>query len=262
MHTATQLDSSLFGLKIDGVPATRDELLPEWCAHDRLGVIVDEPFGATGASLLIQLAITAFYDVRLNRRDGPLYPEVYLFHLGRPHGDHAYYDVFPRRKELVVPDDPATILEAINDRAITRLLVVDRPPQPVRHHWKEPISARDRIRSAFAYAPDGRTREPDVEIEALHDRAVANTRMTLQPTRTYAEQARIRAELGAATVVPEDEEMLPRESRLEEVSAADRDRIAERRSAISVNGLPRETYRRIAVSDALRMLGSGSAADR
>ena len=51
---------------------------------------MDRPLGATGASMLIQLAITAFYDVKPSRREVTLYPEIYLFHVGGRHGNHAY----------------------------------------------------------------------------------------------------------------------------------------------------------------------------
>src|SRR3954454_9175134 len=113
MHTATQLQADLFAVRRNGKPATREELLPDWEAHDRLGVVMTEPFGAIGAGHLIQLAITAFYDVRPRRR-APLpkrpedlspdavYPEIYLFHVGGSHGDHSVFDFWPARKEVLV----------------------------------------------------------------------------------------------------------------------------------------------------------------
>ena len=45
--------------------------------------------------------------------------------MGGPLGDHGRLDVWPRRKEVVVEDDPERILEVVDDRAITRLLVED-----------------------------------------------------------------------------------------------------------------------------------------
>lgn len=253
MHTARQLDQSQFAVTIDGRAASRDELLPGWHEHDRLGVVVHEPLGTVGASLLLQLAITAYYDARPGRREGRLYPEVYLFHVGGLHGDHGFYDVFPGRKEVVVPGEPALILEAINDRAITRLAVVDGPPEPVRHHLKEPAAALERLVSAFAYSPDGRVAASDVEIAAIDRRAVVNTTIVLHPTRTYAEQQRIRAQLRAdGTMVAPDEDPAP--ERRAQVPVAVRDRVARGRDAISTDGLPTETYRRVAVADALQML--------
>jgi hypothetical protein len=204
--------------------------------------------------LLLQLAVTAYYDARPSRRAGPLYPEVYLFHVGVRHGDHAFFDVFPPRKEVDVPDDPAAILEAINDRAITRLAVADGLERSARHRWKEPAAALERIVTAFAYSPTGRVAAPDLEISALGPRAAANARMIIHPTRTYAEQAQIRAALEPVSRVPPGEELLPRPSRVAEVSFEDRQRIERERAAIEVDGLPVETYRRIGVPEALRLL--------
>ena len=151
-------------------------------------MIVDRPLGATGASMLIQLVITAFYDVNPGRREVTLYPEIYLFHVGGRHGNHAYYDVYPPRKEVVVANDSAEILEAINDRAITRLAVVDGPAEEVTHHWKEPAAALDRLVTAYAYDPSGRVGRGDLEIMATDRRALVNTSIILHPKVTYAEQ--------------------------------------------------------------------------
>jgi hypothetical protein len=116
------------------------------------------------------------------------------------------------------------------------------------------VSAHDRIASAFAYAPGGRVAGADVAIAALDRRATANTKMALHPTRTYAEQARIRAAMGPLGDVPDDEQMQPEAVRHAEVPEQVRDRIAAQREQISVDGLPRETYRRVSTGDALGML--------
>lgn len=44
--------------------------------------------------------------------------------------DHSSLDVWPPHKEVIVPNEPEQILEAINDRGITRLLVEDVLPLP------------------------------------------------------------------------------------------------------------------------------------
>ena len=163
MHTATQLDVSMFAVQIDGKIADRDALLPAWHPYDRLGVLVHDPFGGVGASLLVQLTITAFYDARPGRRDGtPQYPEIYLFHVGGRYGSHGYFDYWPPRKEIFVENDAAAVLRAVNDRAITRLAVVDGKPSAPRHDLWERAAAEDRIISAFAYSADGRVENADV----------------------------------------------------------------------------------------------------
>ena len=77
MHTAVQLNQTMFEVQIDGAVTDSEALLAEWGPYDRLGVVVTEPLGAVGASHLIQLAITAFYDQRPSRRaENAHYPEV------------------------------------------------------------------------------------------------------------------------------------------------------------------------------------------
>src|SRR5918992_4432120 len=129
MHSSRELRSSSFEVRVDGRAARVEDLFEGFGEQDRLGVVMSQPCGAVGASALISATITAFYD--LHRAGGPdffVYPDYYLFHVGRPLGDHARLDVWPRRKEVVVPDEPERILEAIDDRAITRLLVEDGEP--------------------------------------------------------------------------------------------------------------------------------------
>ena len=84
-----------------------EELFEDFGEHDRLGLVMRRPCGAVGASALISATVTAFYDLQRGR--GPdffIYPDYYLFHVGRPLGDHARLDVWPRRKEVVVREQP------------------------------------------------------------------------------------------------------------------------------------------------------------
>ncbi len=127
-------------------------------------MVVRRPGGAVGASTLILATITAFYDIhRARGGDFFLYPDYYIFHVGQVHGDHGMFDIWPAHKEVVVPDDAEAVLRAVNDRAITRLLVEDGSPgRPVFE--RQTLASAARIRSALAYAPHGRTRPADVTV--------------------------------------------------------------------------------------------------
>jgi hypothetical protein len=260
MHTARQLDESLFSVAVEGRPATRDDVLPDWGPHDRLGVVVHEPLGAIGASYLLQLAITAFYDARPARRDrtAPVYPDVYVFHVGARFGDHANFDVYPPRKDVVVDDAPRAVLEAVNDRAITRLVVPDRAPEPVQHGWKEPAQALDRIVGAWAYDASGRVPDADLAITAVGPVAEANATMILQPDRSYHERQQMRAALGQITI-PDDEVLVVPDAPEGGVTADDRERAITARGALGDGAGRTETYRRLEVREALRMLHRGTA---
>jgi hypothetical protein len=92
MHVADQILAEAFEVQIGGELAGPEAVFPDWSRLDRFGIVVTEPLGGLGASLLLQLAIAQFYSVRPYRRASlAVYPEIYLFHAGGPHGDFSYF---------------------------------------------------------------------------------------------------------------------------------------------------------------------------
>jgi hypothetical protein len=167
MHSSKELRSSSFEIDVDGRPARIEELFEGFDEHDRLGVVLSEPCGAVGASALITATITAFYDIQRARGDDFfIYPDYYLFHVGGQLGDHRKLDVFPPRKEVVVEAEPERILEAIDDRAITRLVVEDGEPAEPEFDREALASARARIVTCLTYSPSGRVPGGDVRIRS------------------------------------------------------------------------------------------------
>jgi hypothetical protein len=252
MHTAHQLRPELFAPSIDGQLVTYREVFPGWDRRDRFGLVVDRPVGGIGAALLTQLAVTAYFDVDPGRV-GHAYPEIYVFHVGEFHGSHAQFDAFPPRKEVVVPDNGPSILEAVNDRGITRLAVVDGPVQPVCHHLREPGQAHDTIASAFAYSPTGRIHGPDLEIAGTSLVVEQNVDVIVDPEATTELQAQLIHRMRKHTPTPVDETFVA--PRADGPPAEERQAAGRRRwDAVGRGGLPVETYRRITVDDALGML--------
>ena len=266
MHTALQLRARDFGIEIDGAPSTLASLFPHWQPHDRLGVVVHEPYGAIGASHLIQASIVAFYDARPERRAGrgpgivepndvAVYPEIYVFHVGGRHGDYSAFDFWPARKEVFVDTDPREVLDAINDRAITRLAVPDGPSNPVEHEYKEPASARDRIGSVFVYSATGRVQLPTVTICGVRPVAETNPRDVLNPQRMLAAVSAAASERP----MPTDPILLQRDwvHRVVQRAGEAQDGLElarSRRAALREGRVVRETYRRTSVDDALNRL--------
>lgn len=161
MHSTRELTSAAFTLELAGQPVTIPELFPGFDARDRLGIVVHHPGGALGASVLTLATITAFYD--LQRASGDeffIYPDYFVFHVGRQHGNHAMLDIWPDHKEVMVANEPEAVLRAINDRAITRLLVPDGLPG--NPSFSRATLASGCLRSALAYAPGGRVQDADV----------------------------------------------------------------------------------------------------
>ena len=61
MHTSA-LKFDHFDVEVDGASSTVPDLFPPWHKHQRFGVVIQEPLGHVGASLLAQAATAAFFD--------------------------------------------------------------------------------------------------------------------------------------------------------------------------------------------------------
>jgi len=213
----------MFEIEVAGRAARIQNLFPGFSEHDRIGLVMRRPCGALGASALLTAAITAFYDIQRARAQRFfIYPDYFLFHVGGPLGEHGRLDIWPRREEVVVEDDPERILEAVSDRAITRLLVEDGPRGDVTLPDEPVASARARIRSCLAYSASGRVDGSDVRIAG-------------NPV----------AEGYVETVL----------ERSEEIDPAVRRAIRLGRRALVEGGVPVESYRRIDLDEALALLG-------
>jgi hypothetical protein len=245
VHSARELRSSLFQIEVAGRRVRLEELFEGFGAHDRLGLVMSRPCGAVGASALLCASITAFYDIQRSRGPGFfIYPDYYLFHVGQPLGDHARLDVWPRRKEVVVSDEPQEILEAIDDRAITRLVVEDGAPGEPRLEEETLASARERIVSCLAYSSTGRVARPDVHI-ASNPVTEGYVEAVLEPE---ARMERLSAEGGHEARV----EAIA--LRAGEVEPDVRREIRLARRELLEDGVPVETYRRIELDEALALL--------
>jgi len=250
MHTSTELRGDSFSIELDGRRAMVTDLLAGAGTHGRLGIVVREPCGAVGASLLLLAAITAFYDAQRARSERfYIYPDYFLFHVGRPHGDHSMLDVWPSHKEVVVPDDPDAILEAINDRAITWLVVPDREPAAAPRQREALASARERIVAAFGYSTTGRVPDGDVRI-AGNEVTESYARAVLDPEGVLATRGD-EADPYAAEVA----------RRAGEVAPEARAQVRAHRDRLRQNGRPLESYRRLTLDRALASLASAAAVD-
>ncbi|HEY2316652.1 MAG TPA: hypothetical protein VGH67_00010 [Solirubrobacteraceae bacterium] len=162
MHT-TALRSDAFQITVAGRAATLADVFPGFAAEDRLGIVLTADRGAAGAASLILAAITAFYD-HLRARDPQFfaYADYFAFHVGGDRGTLRKLDVYPAHKEVVVGVDAEAILEAVNDRGVTRLLVPEGPPATPELARETRHSAHRRIRTALVYSPTGQTARADV----------------------------------------------------------------------------------------------------
>ena len=253
MHTASQLSAGMFRIELGRGPASLRQLLSGWTAASRLGVVVREPLGALGASFLMQAATVAFYDARPRRRRRPLYAEIFLFHVGDRFGSHAPLDIWPPRKEVFVGFAAQDLLAAINNCAITHLALPEAPVRVVKHHYKEPDAALDRMKAAWLYAAGGRVADGDVTIAVRDGPALDDIETAIWPE----------ALLEAVEAGPVDDHPKVAEkrrfansvrSRYCEVAPEDRERMARRRAELRTNDAALETYRRIPIAEAIARL--------
>lgn len=266
MHVATLLRTDMFQIRIAGKPATMDDLFPGWTALDRFGLVIDQTMGGVGATQLLQCAMMAYYDVKPERRSArATYPEIYAFHIGKSHGAHAPYDFWPARREVILrTSDHREVLDAINDRGITRLAVPDRPPRDVVHRPKEVDAALDRITSAFVYDASGRVAGGEVEITGTDRRTEFNPTQTLRPVAEIVAARRAPGAVNSMGIpIKEADDDYARWLEVcdTEITPEGRQQALVVRQALrSPDGTTTETYRRVDVTEALRRLASAGFA--
>jgi hypothetical protein len=238
VHTSRELSDRSFEVRIDERAVSVRDLFPGFDERDRIGVVVSGPHGAVGASLLYLAAVHAFYELcRQQSDDFWIYPDFFFFHLGRRHGYHGSLDVWPEHKEVLVEAHGDRLLEAVNDRAISWLAVpqgldVGRPQQ------REALASYGRrMRGAFIYSSSGRTPDADVRICGDH--------VTARYVADVLAPASRAAQLGPGNVASVIR------AHLDEVPQATRDRLADERGRLLVDGRPCETFRRISAEAAL-----------
>ncbi|HWH26425.1 MAG TPA: hypothetical protein VNT53_07250 [Pseudolysinimonas sp.] len=264
MHVAKMLKPSQFTVNIEGMPASVGDVFPDWDESDRVAIVLDAAYGALDASLLIQLAALQFFSVRPERgTSAPQYPQTYLFHVGGPHGDFSGFDIWPARHEVFLPaDDPYALLGAINDRAITRLVLPDATPGGLEYidaapsGWSDASYARDHLRSALLYRVQDGADSTDVTVSSSDPelRFMSKVALDVEGTKVYfdslSDQQLVDMEVGPSTA--EDirvwSDMFV--ARGGEVSRADRDALLTQ----IADGPWTQTFRRIDVDRALSVI--------
>lgn len=257
MHVLTLLKAGMFDIEIEGRPGSISDVFPGWHAHDRFGLVIDDALGGIGATHLLQLAMTAFYDIKPSRKSElAVYPDIYAFHICRGRGAHAPYDFWPARREVILDTtDHRVILDAINDRGITRLAVPDRPMREVIHRPKEEDAALDRIASAFVYSPSGRVADPDLTISGNDRRTEYNPEQALKP---FSEERFAAFKPTSTRPVKERDTSYVDWLRLRsgDIPEDQRLAVAQSRADLRKDGLATESYRRVSVTEALQRLAS------
>jgi hypothetical protein len=220
VHSSKELTSDKFAFSVAGRQSSFGELFLGFDQRDRLGIVSRSAGGALGASALIMATITAFYDLERARAETFFrYPDYFLFHVGASIGPYGMLDIWPDHKEVGVPvGDPEALLCAINDRAITHLLVEDGPTGTPA--FGRATLGSIGVRHALAFAPNGRVRAGDVAV-----------------TGNSVTERYVAAVLDALAPLADD----------------DRAALRARRAALLDNGVAAETCRRLTIDEALAL---------
>lgn len=202
MHTARELTSDAFDFYRNGEPVGREDVLPPLSVADRLGVVMSNPSDGLGAGNFVLACVTAFYD-RLRERDEDFYayPDYYTFQAGDDTVDYLEFDIWPAHKQVEVPRDPERVLQAVNDRAVTILLVPTGAATNPELADATLDSARRRIDACYQYAPDGAVEDPDLGIDVAQD-----------PAARWYRETRIATDHRPAFRLPADDETPIRQS--------------------------------------------------
>jgi len=154
-----------------------------------------------------------------------------------------------------VTGDHRNLLDAINDRGITRLALPQRTPREVEHRRKEKEAALDRMVQAFLYDPSGCVVDADLVIAGNDPRTEYSPGQVLRPVYRATTPAPARPAPGGQIKERDPAYGQWLETRRGDVTQDQRDAAVQRREARKRDGLVREGYRRIAVGDALERLG-------
>ncbi|GAA2004066.1 hypothetical protein [Brevibacterium samyangense] len=263
MHTAEMLRRELYQFHIYGRSVEREAVIPHWGLRDRFGIVITEPFGDIGASLLVQNFITMFYEARPERKEAdPQYPEI--FHVGGRFGNHAPFDFYPARKEVFVEPDAPTLLERLNDFGITHLALPECIPGEVLepYWWADRHAFPERTEWAALYSSTGRVQDPTFFLCGLDPITEANM-LTALDVQSWVSRLKtwsieeVRRRLAGPTPTHEAERWVRVVcERADEVPEAELERIRKQRAAfVGERGLPTEAYRQIAPPEALRFIG-------
>ncbi|WP_081927451.1 hypothetical protein [Halobellus rufus] len=157
MHTTKELDGSSFEYLVDGDVVARDTVMPSVTSDDRVGVVMGTGAEGLGAGNFILSCVTAFYDYLRETRDEGFfeYPDYYTFQTTNKPADYRMLDIYPDHKNVTVEPDAEQLLRAINDRAITTLLVPDVSPTSPDVEDITRQSASRRLDHCYVYASDG-----------------------------------------------------------------------------------------------------------
>ncbi|GAB7537027.1 hypothetical protein [Burkholderia sp. 3C] len=255
MHVISALSSDFYEVEFAGKPANQWNVFPDWNPHDRFGILIYDPLAALGATHLIQVACMCFYDVKPSRREErKIYPEIFAIHVGEWWGGYGYFDFWPARREVCVPNDHQEILGALNDRGITRLALPERPARELVHRRKEEDCALEGLATAVFYSPSGRVDQADFTIRSNDRRSERDVHRVLDRPQ-LATDAAAKLANSRVPIKEGDPDFASRQQALNvNIDDTMREAARRQRESLKVDELITESYRFVRPEVALKCL--------
>lgn len=152
MHTLHDLSAGDFRYRSNDRIVERDEVVPRIGVTDRVGIVMGTGAEGLGAANLLLSCVIDFYETLGELKDEFFeYPDFYTFQATADPADYRMFDVYPDHKNVEVAADAESILQAVNDRGITILLVPNRPASEPEIEDITRRSAERTIEHAFLY---------------------------------------------------------------------------------------------------------------
>lgn len=169
MHSS-KLRGSDFRIEVEGRTVSHADFFADWGERDRLGVYAPQGWEGAGAAAFILASVTAFYD-RHRARDESFYayPDYFTFQRRHEPADYGMLDLWPKHKQVSVPEDANAIAAAITDRGVTLLLLPDRSPGEVHLEPVQRAALERNVERYMLYSGSGEMEESAIEIEAPCD---------------------------------------------------------------------------------------------
>ena len=165
MHSTKIFRSSDFQIVLHNENISHAEFFADFAITNRLGLFAPDRYEGPGASVLVMAYVTAFYDrYREVGEDFFAYPDFFSFQRHEPLSSHTMFDIWPRHKDVLVPEEPNETATAFTDRGINILLVPDHPVRTNDFERVQMASLQRNIQLCFAYSPTGNVNAPTLEI--------------------------------------------------------------------------------------------------
>ena len=156
MHSTKILKSEDFVFMSQDHEIDLTDLIPNFSALSRLGVISHQPTDGINASNLIMACVTEFYNFYRHQHNFFTYPDYFSFQTSHISIDYSHFDIWPSYKNLQVERNPEKMLQALNNHGIDILLIPYKEPANHKFSPETLSSAKRRIQKCFLYNPEDR----------------------------------------------------------------------------------------------------------